>query len=130
MAEEKGETPLLEWIAAAIGLLLLLTVVGLIAREAIRGEDDQLPAVEIAARRVAPAGAGWVVEFDAINRSGGTAAALTVEGELKRGSEAPETSTATLDYVPGKGKVTGGLFFTHDPRAGTLTLRATGYQRP
>lgn len=125
MAARQNSTPALEWITAAIGLLLVLAVFAVIAREAIGGETDQLPAVEVHATRIAPAGKGFVVEFEAVNPTSGTAAAVTIEGKL-----ADETSTATLDYVPGHGSVKGGLFFARDPRGQPLELRATGFQTP
>lgn len=125
MAARRTNTPALEWIAAAIGLVLLLAVFAVIAREALGGETDQLPAIEVRATRVAPAGKGFVVEFEAANTASGTAAAVTVEAKL-----GDETSTATLDYVPAHGAVKGGLFFTGDPRGQPLELRATGFQTP
>jgi uncharacterized protein (TIGR02588 family) len=35
-----------------------------------------------------------------------------------------------LDYVPPRSSREGGLWFSRDPRAGRLTLRATGYAEP
>jgi uncharacterized protein (TIGR02588 family) len=118
-------TPALEWIAAGVGLALLLAVFAVIGREALMSEPTQPPAITVEARRIVPAGSGYVVEFEAINGSPGTAAAVEIEGKL-----GDETSTATLDYVAGEGSATGGLFFTRDPRGALLQLRATGYQKP
>lgn len=126
MSDGVKGTPALEWAAAGLGLALLLPVFAVIGNEALVGESDQLPAIEVEAVRIAPAGSGFVVEFEAVNRSTRTAAAVDVEGVLGDA----ETSHATLDYVAGEGRSTGGLFFTHDPRGQRLTLRATGYQAP
>jgi len=124
------DTPLLEWIAAGIGLLLLLTLIAVIAREAIAEEHKELPAIELAVRGMAPAGTGFVVEVEATNRSGGTAAAVEIEAILKTGVTIVETSSASFDYVPGHSKATGGVFFTRDPRGHTLEVRPTGFQTP
>jgi uncharacterized protein (TIGR02588 family) len=129
MADWAKRTPVLEWIAAAIGLALLLFVFGVIAREALIGSPDQAPAIEVTVRRVMPAGAGFVVEFEAVNRSGATAAAVAIEGVLGEGPGA-ETSSATLDYVAGEARAQGGLFFRRDPRGERLVVRALGYQAP
>lgn len=130
MAErKKADTPALEWIAGGIGLLLVLALLGVIGREALAGESDQLPAIEVRVMRVEPVSSGFVVEFEAANRTGGTAAAVEIGGELEAGDET-ETSGAVLDYVPAHGRVKGGMFFTHDPRRYKLEIRALGFQTP
>lgn len=130
VSKQRPETPALEWIASAIGLVLVLAVVAVIGREALSGEAGQVPAIEVAAVRVAPAGSGFVVGFDALNRSGGTAAAVEIEGVLKDGETIVETSEATIDYVPAHSRRAGGLFFREDPRRHALELRPLGYQTP
>lgn len=122
-------TSALEWAAAAIGLALLLFVTIVIGREALRGESDQPPSLVVGAKRIFTTERGFLVEFEAINRTSGTAAAVTIEGVLTNGGGS-ETSTATLDYVAGNAAAKGGLFFAHDPRRGRLQLRALGYQTP
>lgn len=128
--QRPANTPPLEWISAAIGLILLAALLAIIGREALANELEALPAIEVRAARIAPSGTGFVVQFEAANRSSGTGAAVTIEGKLSGAGGEEETSTATLDYVPGESKVTGGLFFRQDPRRGTLDLRATGFQTP
>lgn len=123
-----ARTPLLEWVAAAIGLLLTLAIFGVLAREAMTGEPDAVPVIEVAMKRVTPAGSGFVVEFEARNISRGSAAAVVIEGALNNG--AGQTSSATIDYIPGNGTAEGGLYFSSDPRSGSVALRALGYQTP
>lgn len=127
MAKRKDQprTPALEWIAAAIGLAMLLAVFAVIGREAMIAETAQPPAITVEAKRVVALEHGYLVEFEAVNRSTATAAAVTVEG--KAGSE---TATTTLDYVAGHSRVKGGLFFESDPHAGGVKLRPLGYQEP
>ena len=120
-----ANTPALEWLAAAIGLALIVLVAGVIGREAMTAETDQVPAIEVRMLRVLQVPTGYVVEFEAVNRSGATAAAVAIEGKAGE-----ETSTATLDYVAGHASTEGGLFFSHDPRKGPLELRALGFQTP
>lgn len=123
-------TPLLEWIAAGIGLLLLCFVFAVIGRAAIRGDTMQPPQVEVEVRRIAPAGAGWLVAFEAVNRTNGTAAQVEVEGNLGPEGAPVEKSSTVIDYVPGRGRARGGLYFTHDPRHQPLEVRALGYRIP
>ena len=122
--------PLLEWISAAIGLALTLSILGLIGREALRGDAAQPPAIEVVPVHIARTGSGFVVEVAAVNRSGGTAAEVEIEGVLKQGDSALETSSLVFDYVPGHAERRGGLYFREDPRRHRLELRPLGYQRP
>jgi uncharacterized protein (TIGR02588 family) len=127
----KGQnTPLLEWIAAGLGLLLTLGMLAIIGQEALRGDSSQLPAIEVRVARVVPAPSGFLVEIVANNRSGGTAAAVQIEGMLKSGETEIEAASLTLDYVPGHAERKGGLFFTRDPRLYQLEVRPLGYQAP
>lgn len=125
-----ARAPLLEWISAAIGLALTLAIVVLIGRESLNGKTTQPPAIEVRAGRVTPMAAGFVVEVTAVNHSGGSAAAVQVEGALMSGETPVETSSLTFDYVPGRAERKGGLFFTQDPRRHRLEVRALGYQEP
>ncbi|MFA6113092.1 MAG: hypothetical protein WC729_03850 [Sphingomonas sp.] len=129
-ATRKPETPPLEWIAAGVGAVLLLFLFVVIGREAINGEAAQLPQIDVAVTGVSPAASGFIVAFEARNRTDGTAAAVEIEGVLKAGGAEIETSSATIDYVPGKGKAAGGLFFHEDPRKAALEVRALGFQTP
>jgi uncharacterized protein (TIGR02588 family) len=124
MAKTKTSTPALEWIAAAIGLLLTLGVMGVIARDAFNGSAEMAPDIVVSATAVRPSGAGFLLEFEARNLSPITAAQVTIEGTLPGG----ETGTAVIDYIPGRSVRQGGLFFTQDPRG--AALRPLGYQNP
>jgi uncharacterized protein (TIGR02588 family) len=130
LTKKVAHTPILEWVAATVGLLFLLGVLTAIGHDAVTGTSHAVPSVEIIRRTVAKTTGGYVVNFVARNRSGGTAAALEVEGVLELSQGKVEKSTASLDYVPGHSETQGGLYFQSDPRAGRLTLRPLGYQTP
>lgn len=127
---QSSKTTALEWIAAGIGMAAILFVGGVIGREALNNEPDQLPVLEVHATRVMPNAAGFVVEFEVVNRTSGTAAAVEIEGQIGPESDPTETSSATLDYVAGNASAAGGLFFKRDPRGQKLALRALGFQTP
>lgn len=129
MAKGRDPVPPLEWAAAAVGLLVALLLLAIIAREAVAGRDDPVPVLVADVVRVVPTQAGRVVEIKVRNLSNRTAAAVQVEGKLKTG-EAEETSSATIDYVPGRSEATGGLIFPGDSRAGQVEVRVTGYEIP
>jgi uncharacterized protein (TIGR02588 family) len=123
--QDSRQTPLLEWIAAAAGVLLTLAMMGAMGWRAWQGHGNRPPDIEIRADEVVRARGGWIVTFTALNHSPSTAAAVEVEG-----TAGEETAHVTLDYVPGKSRQKGGLFFAEDPRGGGLQLRALGYSEP
>ena len=124
MAKDKKKPPLLEWIASGLGLLLTLGVAGVIARDALNNSADMAPDIEVVVRDQQQLGSRWLVRFEAHNRSPVTAAQVTIEGALPGG----ETSTATIDYIPGRSSRGGGLVFSTEPRA--VRLRPLGFQDP
>jgi len=122
--KQSQQTPLLEWIAAAVGLLLILGVAAVIARDAFNGSADMAPDLEVVVRDQQRVGDRWLVRFDAHNRSPITAAQVAIEGVLPGG----ETSMATIDYIPGRSTRGGGLVFSTEPR--DVRLRPLGFQDP
>ena len=132
MAKRKppARTSALEWIAAAIGLAMLLAVFAVIGREAMIAETAQPPSVTVRAERIVALEHGYLVEFEASNATSSTAAAVVIEGKIQPPGGEEEVATATLDYVAGHSRVKGGLFFERDPREGGLKLKPLGYQEP
>lgn len=127
----QGEAPpsAWEWFTAAIGLLLLLSTLGYLLFETAR-HDDAAPVPELRVTAIEQQQGRYVVRVEVANRSRATAAALRVEGELRRGSELVERSEMEFQHVPGRSTRHGGLFFTQDPRALQLQLSARSYQKP
>jgi uncharacterized protein (TIGR02588 family) len=97
--------------------------------EAAEG-DSSPPDVTLRVDSVIPTRNGFLVQFRAVNEGGSTAEGLTVEGELKQGSDRVETSDTTIEYMPSHSERQGGLFFKSDPRLYQLQLRAKGYEKP
>jgi uncharacterized protein (TIGR02588 family) len=119
----------LEWLFAAVGVLVVSSAVGfLIYRGATK--DDLPPAIKIEVESIAPTGDNYLVNFRVSNTGDTTAADLTIEGELKNGEKAEETSDVTMTYLPAKSVRRGGLFFTKNPRDFQLRIRAKGYEQP
>jgi uncharacterized protein (TIGR02588 family) len=121
--------PLLEWVIAAMGALLVAAAIAYLVHQAL-WRDETPPEVRLAVERVLPLQGGYVVEFRATNRGAQAAQELVVEGKLAGPGGVAETAEATFDYLPPNSYREGGLFFTGDPRRGELHLRAKGYARP
>lgn len=127
--QPRQAVPLLEWIVAAIGVLLVGGAIGyLVYHSMTRGETP--PDVRVDAEQVLELPHGYVVQFRALNEGGSAAAQVTIEGELVDRDGATERGEAVLDYLPPRSDRTGGLLFKSDPRQGELRLRATGYAKP
>ena len=130
-SEEEQEKPpsLLEWIFAALGLVVVLSAVGfLIYRGATKG--DAPPVLKIEVESIAQKGDNYLVNFRVSNTGETTAADLTIEGVLKNGEKTEETSDLTMTYVPAQSMRRGGLFFTKNPHEFELRIRAKGYEQP
>ncbi|WP_306752324.1 TIGR02588 family protein [Paracoccus actinidiae] len=128
--QKQDGTPVLEWISAAIGLVLTVAMLGFIGWQAWKHTGEEPPAIKVHVQHILPAGDGYVVEFVAVNLSPATAAAVQIEGELIEGERVIATSQVTLDYVPGNSERRGGLFFRENPQGYDLEIRALGYAQP
>ncbi len=127
--ELKYAIPLLEWIVAGLGVLLVGGAIAfLVYHSMTRGRTP--PDLRAVAERVLELDHGYVVQFRALNEGGSTAAEVTIEGELVAPDGATERAEAVLDYLPPRSDREGALLFTTDPRRGELRLRATGYAKP
>jgi len=127
--ERPKQTPVWEWIIAAVGLILVVAALGTTLYRAVT-EESTPPILEISVEAIQPNANGYLVKFRVKNTGNQTAAGLTIEGELKRGEESAETSSATLAYTPANSQREGGLFFSKNPNEYKLEIRAKGYEKP
>lgn len=123
-----ADTPVAEWIVAAVGAVLMAGVLGSLLWQAVAVPPSGAD-VRVDIESVTPGGPGFVAEFVARNSGGTSAEGVVIRGELRTGDRI-ETADTTLDRVPPRSEVRGGLFFRSDPRQGSLDLRALGYEQP
>jgi uncharacterized protein (TIGR02588 family) len=117
-----------EWIAAAIGVVLLLGAIGQLLVSAL-GRDETPPDIVLTVERVTERSESFVVTIRASNHGGAAAAEVEIEGTLRL-DDGTETSTFTLDYLPPRSERRGGLLFSAHPGTGELILRARGFASP
>jgi uncharacterized protein (TIGR02588 family) len=122
-------TAVVEWIAAGLGLVLTLGVLGYALVEGLNGKLAP-PDLSVSAGAATPTKHGFVVPITVANASSATAAAVEISGRLETPGKPVEERRATFAFVPGGGQAAGGLVFEADPRAGRLSLRAEGYEEP
>lgn len=128
--ETAKATPFWEWLIAAAGFILVVGAIGFTLYRAM-SEDKTPPKLTIKYDAPVPSGDGWLVKFRVTNTGNQTAAAVTVEGELKSEDGGTETGTATLVYSPANSERGGGLYFTKNPQPpSALKIRVTGYEEP
>jgi uncharacterized protein (TIGR02588 family) len=127
--QQDNGIPIWEWIVAAIGLVLVASVIGFLFYEAIVGSRLP-PDVKLSVDSVVQTSNGYLAKITAVNEGGITAAGVIIEGELRRGTEPVERSWTTIDYLPPRSAQRGGLFFTRDPRQFELQVRPFGYVEP
>jgi uncharacterized protein (TIGR02588 family) len=127
---DKASAPLLEWAAAGAGLVLILLLLAVIGRAAISNERSNSPWIELRTGQTKTAASGFFLPIEVSNKAGRAVAALHIAGALRQGNRIVEESRATVDYVPGHGRASGGLFFEHDPERYKLSVRPIGYEDP
>ena len=118
-----------EWICAFIGLVLLLASLGYLLHDAWTGKEG-VPEPVVRLVDIQQQDGHYLARVQVFNKGRATAAALRVQGELRRGGEVVETSDLEFQYVPGRSTREGGLFFMQDPRVLQLQLSARSYQKP
>ena len=125
----KSQTPFLEWMIAAVGVILVAGTVGFMIYEALTSSNTP-PDFVTKIERIDAVNSGYLVLINVINTGDQTASGLNVEGELKDGGESVETSDITFDYAPSKSEIKGGLFFKNNPEQFQIEIRAKGYVEP
>ena len=126
---EKKETPVLEWITAGIGLILVVGAIGFVLFNAL-SRDNSPPVLIVTREKTKQIKTGYLIEFKVKNAGSQTASAVVVEGSLVQNGENIETGEVTLDYVPSNSEREGGLIFSANPEKAELKLHAKGYEKP
>ena len=121
--------PRSEWIAASIGAALVLGSIAILVYSALTSRDSP-PRLLVQVASIQSAGAQFLVIIEVGNEGGSTAADVHIEAELRDRGVLVERSKTTVDFVPPKAKRRAGVFFSREPRANELTLRASGYREP
>lgn len=122
-------TPIAEWVAAALGLILTVAVIGYLLAEGLR-EGQRPPSLSVASEPAQRTGGGYVMPVVVRNSSDTTAASVEVRGTLTQSGAIVEERTVTFAYVPGRGETHGGLVFQNDPTRSTVEVVAEGYEEP
>jgi uncharacterized protein (TIGR02588 family) len=116
-----------EWVAGAIGLVLVLVALVVLVREALAPASP--PDLSVRTDSVRAGRDVYVVHFTVANDGRSPAMEVEVEGRLVDGADTL-TAAASIRYVPGNSRRGGGLLFPVDPASRQLHVRAVGYEEP
>jgi uncharacterized protein (TIGR02588 family) len=126
----RRDIPLSEWIAAAIGVAVVLASVAILVYGAATSHDSP-PRLSVRVGSIEKAGAQYLVIVEVFNEGGSTAADARIEAELRPNGVMVERGETTIDFVPPKSKRRAGVFFNREPAgANQLTVRASSYREP
>lgn len=127
---QREETPALEWLAAAIGFILVASTIGYLIYSAAT-QGDSPPNLSVENYTVSKSGNAYLVQFTLSNDGENNAAEVTVEGKIEEGGKETETSAVTIDYAPAHSTREGGLLFKTEPvKDKNFEIRAVGYKKP
>jgi len=119
-----------EWAVFGAGLLLVVATVSYLVYDGATAADTP-PDIEVRLGEPRPGGVGFLVPVTVSNRGGQTAEGVMVEVVLESaGSPEPERGEFTVAFLPRRGTREGWVSFRADPRAGKLSARAHGYEKP
>jgi hypothetical protein len=112
--QEENAIPVWEWIVAAIGLVLVASVIGFLLYEAIAGSRLP-PDVKLSVDSVVQIRNGFLAKITAVNEGGITAEGVDIEGELKRGNRAkPDHHRLPAAALGKEGR---SIFYSRSPAA-------------
>lgn len=127
--KKQSQAPALEWLAAVIGLILVVSSIGFLLYSALIKQDTP-PDLNVVAEGITKTEKGYLVKFSLENKGGSNASQVNIEGKLKKDGEDVETSSVTFAYAPSHSKKEGGIFFAKNPQEFQMELRALGYENP
>lgn len=119
----------LEWIVAAMGLLLVAGSVAYLIHVGMT-KSGKPPDVVVTVDRILPGEQGYRVALSARNSGGSTAEEVGIEGRLMDGDRTVETGRVTLDFLPPDSVREATIGFRNDPRRYRLELQTQGYREP
>jgi uncharacterized protein (TIGR02588 family) len=116
--------PLLQWIAAGVGVCVTVGAAAVILTEAL--QPVRPVALSVAVEGVRQAGSNRIFELKVSNAGSETAAGVEIVGEDGAG----RTASVTLDYVPGDGEASAAVSFPLDGTGGMPDFSVVGWSEP
>lgn len=126
--DDEEDTPLLEWIFGAIGLVLFA---GALVVTVLNGlSQDEPPTITTRIEQAQPSAGRFRVEFEATNSGDETAAHVQLVATLKDGGAVVESRTVEIDFLPPHSSRRAGVLFDRSPEGLVVEIKAVSYQHP
>lgn len=116
--------PVLQWIAAGIGVCVTVGAAAVILAEAL--QPVRPVALSVAVEGVRQAGPTTIFELKVSNTGSETAAGVEIVGEDGKG----ETASVTLDYVPGDGEASAAVTLPRVEAGENPSFSVVGWSEP
>jgi len=127
--EGEGAVPLAEWVAAAIGAVVMLATLACLGWLAVTERHGTVdPVVQVLS--IERQGERHHVRLRVENQGDVAAADLRVQAQLRRGNTVVEEAEVEFDHLPAGAHRDAGMFFRDDPRKDRLELSVRSYRRP
>lgn len=120
--------PRAELAVGALGLLIIVALIGSLVREALRSSEP--PVLTVRVDSIVARGGAHMVYVRLMNGAPQTAADVALQGRLFRDTTTAEEQEITFPYVPGHSDVGGALRFERDTVGLSLKLWVRGYREP
>ena len=129
-ARARVEKNWLEWLVFGVGLALVASALSYLIYAGATATDAP-PDVVVQLGEPRRSAQGFLVPVKVHNRGDETAQGVTVEVVLEGGGAAePERGEFSVAFLPRRATREGWVAFGTDPRAGRLTGRVLGYEKP
>lgn len=116
--------PILQWIAAAVGVCVTIGAAAVIMVEAL--QPARPVALSVAVEGVRQAGPTTIFELKVSNTGSETAAGVEIVGEDGKG----KTASVTLDYVPGDGEASAAVTLPRVEAGEKPSFSVVGWSEP
>lgn len=131
--QEQATAPFWEKFVGAVGLVLVLMILGFLTVQALGPKDP--PDIAVEAGEIGRLGQGFLVQMRATNRGDLAAAEVVIHVTLHAADAQPgdppvESRDVTFDFVPAGSSRSGGVVFTHDPAEHLLDFQVQSFIDP
>lgn len=118
----------LEWAVFAVGLVLVVAVLGYLTYSGA-SMGDQPPEIEVRLGTPEQRQFNFIVPVTVVNHGDETAASLRIE-VVMQGNGEQARGELDIPFLPRHAKRDGWVTFDQDPRTSQLKARVLGYQKP
>lgn len=119
----------LEWAVFAVGLTLVLGILGYLVRESVAGTGGP-PDVVVRLGRAEASTGGFRIPVEVANLGEGTAEDVKVTVVLEKPESEPEEANLDIAFLPRGSRRNGWVTFRGDPGQGTLRVGTVGFEVP